>query len=105
MASKTHKGKHFVPESYLKAWCDPACPENYEPYVWLFDKEGKSARKKAPSNIFKETDFYTVEKADGTRDLLATKGRNRAKALGVSVDLQQLGTVDDYVRFFANQPA
>lgn len=74
MAKKSHKAQHFVPESYLKAWCDPACPADYEPYVWLFNRDGSNPRKKAPSNIFKETNFYTIEKADGTRDLSLEHG-------------------------------
>ena len=74
MKTKSHKGQHFVPECYLKSWCDPDCPPEYEPYVWLFERDGGNPRKKAPSNIFKETDFYTVEKADGTRDLSLEHG-------------------------------
>jgi Protein of unknown function (DUF4238) len=74
MATKTHKGQHFVPESYLKAWCDPACPPDHNPYVWIFDREGNNPRRRAPSNIFKETDFYTIENADGTRDLRLEHG-------------------------------
>ena len=69
MNTNSHKSQHFVPQCYLKPWCDPDCPPEYEPYVWLFERDGTKPRKKAPSNIFKETDFYTVEKADGTRDL------------------------------------
>jgi len=34
-------------------------------------------------------------------DVLSAKGRNRAKALGLVVDLQKLKTVDDYIRCFA----
>jgi hypothetical protein len=75
MAKKMHKDQHFVPASYLKAWCDPTCPPGYEPYVWMFDKDdGGNARNKAPANIFVETDFYTIEKADGTRDLRLEHG-------------------------------
>jgi len=74
MKRKTHKGQHFVAESYLKAWCDPDCPSNHEPYVWRFDKDGTNPTKRAPKNLFKETDFYTIEKADGTRDLRLEHG-------------------------------
>ena len=74
MTRKTHKGQHFVPECYLKEWCDPACPPDYEPYVWLFDRDGSNPRKRAPSNIFKETDMYTIERADGSRDLRLEHG-------------------------------
>jgi hypothetical protein len=74
MAKKSHKSQHFVPACYLKAWCDPACPPEYEPYVWVFDKDGGNARNRAPTNLFEETDFYTIEKADGTRDLRLEHG-------------------------------
>ena len=74
MARKTHKGQHFVAESYLKAWCDPACRKDHEPCVWRFDQDGTNPTKRAPKNLFKETDFYTIEKADGTRDLRLEHG-------------------------------
>jgi hypothetical protein len=69
-----YKEQHFVPDCYLQAWCDPNCPAEYIPYVWLFDRDGSNGRKKAPANIFKETDFYTIKKADGTRDLTLEHG-------------------------------
>jgi len=34
-------------------------------------------------------------------DELAAKGRKRAKELGLTVDLEKLSTVDEYVRCFA----
>jgi hypothetical protein len=34
-------------------------------------------------------------------DLLEAKGRERAQALGLSVDFQNLKTLDDYIRCFA----
>ncbi|WP_225934728.1 MULTISPECIES: DUF4238 domain-containing protein [unclassified Cupriavidus] len=63
-----------MPACYLKAWCDPACPAGHEPYVWIFDKDGSNPRRRAPSNTFTETDLYTIEKADGTRDLRLEQG-------------------------------
>lgn len=64
-----NKSQHYVPRSYLKAWCDPETPESQAPYVWMFLKDGTGVRKKSPSNIFCETDFYTIRTADGERDL------------------------------------
>ena len=69
-----NKKQHYVPACYLKAWKDIKCPPNQEPYVWVFDKDGTNARRKAPSNIFTETDLYTIHKFDGTRDLSIEKG-------------------------------
>src|SRR5262252_2340563 len=70
----SHKRQHFVPQSYLKAWCDPNTPAGQEPYVWRFNKDGSDPRRKAPENIFHETDLYTIHRADGERDLVLEHG-------------------------------
>jgi hypothetical protein len=70
----THKRQHFVPQSYLRAWCDPSTPPGQEPYVWIFNKDGSDPRRKAPENIFHETDLYTIQQADGGRDLVLEHG-------------------------------
>jgi hypothetical protein len=67
-----NKKQHYVPEFYLKAWCDPNTPEGYEPYVWVALKDGSDIKPRAPSNIFHETDLYTIT-ADGTRNLSIEK--------------------------------
>lgn len=69
-----HKRQHFIPQSYLKAWCDSNTPEGMEPYVWQFSKEGDSVRKKAPINIFYENDMYTIEIPGEERNLILEHG-------------------------------
>lgn len=69
-----HKKQHFVPACYLKAWRDPDVPPRHTPYIWLFDKDGTNARNKAPDNVFYETDMYTIQRADGSRDLVLERG-------------------------------
>jgi hypothetical protein len=73
-ASKGHRKQHFVPVCYLKAWCDPNTPKSQTPYVWIFDKDGTNARRKAPENILHETDMYTVKMPGGDRDLVLERG-------------------------------
>ena len=90
MNTKSHKRQHFVPECYLRSWCDPDCPSEYEPYIWLFERDGSTPRKKSPSNIFKETDFYTVEKADGTRDLSLEHGLSGLESKFASIRERKL---------------
>lgn len=69
------RGKqHWIPRSYLEAWCDPDTPSNHDPYVWLFPKAGGAGRRKAPGNVFVETDFYTIRLPDGLRDLSLEHG-------------------------------
>jgi hypothetical protein len=72
--ANSHKGQHFVPRGYLAAWCDPETPEKMDPYVWRFMRDGRSAGKKSPENLFKETDFYTIPMPDGTRNLELENG-------------------------------
>ncbi|MFA6562308.1 MAG: DUF4238 domain-containing protein [Verrucomicrobiia bacterium] len=90
MKPRSHKKQHFVPASYLKAWCDPSAPKGpkQEPYVWVFDKDGGNPRRKSPENIFHETDIYTIAMPDGERDLVLEHG------------LQQLET--EFVRIREN---
>ena len=54
------KSQHYVPQCYLREWIDPNIPVGYKPYVWIFDKNGKNRRRKAPKNILKSTDLYTL---------------------------------------------
>jgi hypothetical protein len=69
-----HGKQHFVAQSYLRAWCDPETPTDQEPYVWRFSKDGTNGRRKAPENIFHETDLYTIIAPDGGRDLRLEHG-------------------------------
>jgi hypothetical protein len=63
--SKGPTKQHFVPKCYLKAFADPNTPDGHEPYVWLFDKDGKNGRKKGISNTFTETHLYTINLENG----------------------------------------
>lgn len=69
-----HKNQHYIPQSYLKVWCDPETPSGQEPYVWQFSKDGNQASKKAPKNIFCENNMYTIENVDGSRNLVLEHG-------------------------------
>lgn len=69
-----HKKQHYVPRCYLKAWCDPSCPPNRTPFVWLFDREGAECKPKSPGNLFHENNLYTIEKPDGGRNLVLEHG-------------------------------
>jgi hypothetical protein len=70
---KEHGNQHFVPRCYTAAWCDPDTPEEMQPYVWVFPADKREGRRRAPKNLFSETDFYTVHEDDGTRNLVVEK--------------------------------
>jgi len=55
------KNQHIIPQCYLKQFVDPNTPTRHEPYVWIFDREVKRGKKRAPKNILAETDFYTLK--------------------------------------------
>ena len=55
------KNQHIIPQCYLKQFVDPNTPIGYEPYVWIFEREARVGKKKAPKNILAETDFYTFK--------------------------------------------
>lgn len=40
-----------------------------QPFVWTFDPDGGVGRKRAPQNLFTETDIYTIVRPGGVRDL------------------------------------
>jgi len=64
-----YKKQHYIPQSYLKSWCDPDKPEGYDEYVWMFSYDGESVKRKSPKNIFYETDMYTITDEKGNRIL------------------------------------
>ena len=69
--------QHWVPASYLRAWCDPDSEYLQNPYVWRFSKDGSEVRAKSPQNLFRETDMYTFTDQDGRPDLAIEQGLSR----------------------------
>jgi hypothetical protein len=67
--TKTHKKQHTIPRSYLASWLEPITPPGQTAAIHLISKEDQSVRRKAPVKSFTETDRYTVQLKDGTRDL------------------------------------
>jgi len=57
------KKQHYVPQFYLREFVDPNTPAGHEPYVWVFSKTGNLEERRAPKNVFWETDLYTFDVA------------------------------------------
>ncbi|HEX5412374.1 MAG TPA: DUF4238 domain-containing protein [Terriglobia bacterium] len=62
------KSQHTIPQCYLKQFVDLKTPPGQEPYVWIFERNSKKGRKRAPKNILTETDVYTFKGKDGGKD-------------------------------------
>ncbi len=94
--------QHFVPQCYLKAWCDSATPRDQEPYVWRFSKNGLVKKKKAPRKIFRETDMYTIQMPDGSRDYVLERGLHDLEDIFIrirdeKIKLQLPLTVEEHI--------
>jgi hypothetical protein len=59
--------QHYVPRCYLAGWVDLNTPTGQEPYVWVFNRGERKGRKRAPSNLFTETDLYTLRLQTGEK--------------------------------------
>jgi hypothetical protein len=64
-----NKKQHYIPASYLAAWCDKNTPQDQTPYIWKISKDGKTIENKSPYKTFIESDLYTIIRKDGERDL------------------------------------
>ncbi len=87
-----HKKQHYIPQSYLQAWSDPQCPNDQEPYVWCFSKDGNDARKKSPKNIFHEKDMYTINFEGGIRNLVLEHGLSQLESSFANLRNQKINT-------------
>jgi len=99
-ADEGPKAQHTVPESYLLAWGDPASKNPRDPYVWSFPKNRIKGAPKPPAVIFKQSNFYTIQMPDGSRDLRLEHGlatleerfcaiRDKKLAEGIALDPEE----------------
>ena len=79
------KNQHIIPQCYLKQFVDLNTPANYEPYVWIFDRDKKTGKKKAPKNILAETDFYTITTKVGEKNYAIEKTLSQIESEYASV--------------------
>ncbi len=69
----THVNQHWIPRSYLKAWCDPYHPNKV---VHTYKSDGTYDCWRPPSRIFSADNLYTIE-SNGQRDLVTERILNR----------------------------
>ena len=64
-----HERQHWIPESYLSAWCDTD-PTRLNPRrVHRYRRDGSYRDYRPPSRIFTEHELYTIRGVNGQRDL------------------------------------
>ena len=64
-----HKRQHWIPDTYLSAWCDPDPATQNPRRVYRYGRDGAYRDYRPPSRLFTVDDLYTVPAADGGRDL------------------------------------
>lgn len=87
---------------YSRFYASAGLPKTEILNIWhdVADTLRLPADRLRPDDRFgKEVGVYWITSDD--LDALAAKGRKRAKELGLTVDLEKLSTVDEYVRCFA----
>lgn len=77
MAKNQPTKQHYIPQCYLREFVDRKTPKNQEPYVWVFDKGKRKGRKRAPSNLFIETDLYTLKLKTGGKNYIIEETLSR----------------------------
>ena len=60
---------HYVPACYLQSFVDPACPPEYEPYLWVVDLDKGKIRRQSPENTAALTDYYAVGDGENRYDV------------------------------------
>lgn len=73
----SHKRQHWIPETYLNAWCDPEPACQNPRRVYRYSLDGSLRDYRPPSRIFTEEDLYTLRGKNGDRDLRTEHALNR----------------------------
>jgi len=53
--------QHYVPQCYLREFADPNMLSGGEPFIWIFDRDGKNRRKDKIKNVLASNDLYTLK--------------------------------------------
>jgi hypothetical protein len=65
----SHKKQHWIPDTYLNAWCDPDPARQNPRRVHCYNADGSYRNYRPPSRIFTVDDLYTVPGPAGKRNL------------------------------------
>jgi hypothetical protein len=77
--------QHYLPQFYLKCFCDPDTPPGQEPYVWVYAQDNPIWKKKAPANIAKGADLYSFTDNEGHRHDEIERGLGEVESQAASI--------------------
>lgn len=58
------KRHHFIPQFYLKGFCDPETPSGQAPFLWVRAIHSDAVYRRAPNNLAAEIGCYKCEGSD-----------------------------------------
>jgi Protein of unknown function (DUF4238) len=58
---------HFVPQFYLRGFCDPEVSEGQEPWIWVADFQEQRIERRAPKNVGKAGKLLRISWYRGCR--------------------------------------
>jgi hypothetical protein len=61
MAKNKPTKQHYVPQCYLREFADLTTPGGKEPFVWIFNRDGKNRRRDKVKNVLASNDLYTIK--------------------------------------------
>jgi hypothetical protein len=59
--------RFYLPRFLLEEFTDPRIPSGQTPYLWVRNKGTSEWRRRAPTNVAAESDFYVFEDHEGKR--------------------------------------
>lgn len=60
--------QHFIPQFYLRGFCDPIFRPEQEPWIWVADFQEGSVERRAPRNVGKKANYYAFPEFDRAAD-------------------------------------
>jgi hypothetical protein len=81
---------HFVPQFYLRFFCENPTPEGREPWLWVVDLQERTVTRRAPKNVAVQSDYYlTAEIEQALAKLESAATPVLAKLNGGGTDLSE----------------
>ena len=81
---------HFVPQFYLRGFCDPGAPEGRGPWLWVADLKDGVVERHAPKNVGKAANYYAFPDSAGTASESIERELSRVESAAASV-VRKLG--------------
>jgi hypothetical protein len=77
--------QHYIPRGYLRGFCDARTPTGQEPWLWICELRQGLVKRRAPKNVAKRPDYYSVTRDAGEVDHVAERLLSRIESNGIPI--------------------